>query len=68
MKYLLVILIAALTSCADEACCIVSDRAANDPLYSGQTEICYGDPTASRILNKDEWVDYMESLDCQCIY
>ena len=68
MKYLLIILIAVLTSCSDEACCIVSDEAANDPLYSGQTELCYGEPTASNILSKDEWVEHMESLGCQCMY
>ena len=59
---------AVLTSCADQPCCIVSDQASNDPLYSGQNEICYGDPNASRLLDQDQWVNHMESLDCQCIY
>jgi len=68
MKYLLIVLIAILTSCSDEACCIVSDEAANDALYSGQTEVCYGDPDVSNRLSKDEWIIHMERLNCKCIY
>ena len=68
MKYLLIVFIAVFTSCSDEACCIVSDEAANDALYSGQTEVCYGDPDVSNRLSKDEWVIHMERLNCKCIY
>jgi hypothetical protein len=68
MKYLIIIFAALLTSCSDEACCIVSKEAAKDALYDGQFELCYGEPTASRLLSKDDWVEHMESLGCHCTY
>jgi len=68
MKYLIIIFSALLTSCSDDACCIVSEEAAKDALYSGQTEVCYGDPDVSNRLSKDEWAIHMESLGCHCTY
>jgi len=56
-----------ITSCSDEACCIISEEAADDALYSGQTEVCYGDPDVSNRLSKDEWVIHMERLNCKCL-
>mgnify|MGYP003648058788 CR=1 FL=1 len=68
MKTILLILLAAVTlsSCTDEVCCSVSKDAANDALYEGQTELCYGDPDVSNRLDKDEWVIHMERLGCKC--
>ena len=67
MKYLIIIFTSLLASCSGDACCIVSKEAANDALYSGQTEVCYGDPDVSNRLDKDEWVIHMEKLNCKCI-
>lgn len=70
--YLLLLLAALLTSCSDDVCCTISEEAsirlmACDGLYDGQTEICYSDPNASRLLNKDDWAMHMESLECKCV-
>ena len=64
--FILSILAIGLTSCTDEVCCSVSQEVMNDPLYSGQTELCYGDPDVSTILDKDAWVTHMESMGCHC--
>lgn len=64
--FALAVLAIGLTSCTDEVCCSVSQQVMNDPLYSGQTELCYGDPDVSNMLDKDEWVDHMEYLGCKC--
>ena len=68
MKYLLIIFTSLLASCSGDACCIVSEEAAKDALYSGQTEVCYGDHDVSNRLDKDEWAIHMESLGCHCTY
>lgn len=60
------ILAFSISGCSEQICCSVSQRVMNDPMYTGQTELCYGDSDVSNRLDQDEWVEHMEYLGCNC--